>query len=62
MDEQREEEREPGQHPTIHEQADPEAQPAADDTNEYADDRATVLQPQGDPAPVEQSEVGRTER
>ena len=48
---ERDEEREAGQHATVHEQADPVAEPSNDDTNEYADDRATILQPDGEPAP-----------
>ena len=48
---EREEEREPGQHVNIHEQAEPQAEPKADDTNELADDRVTVLQPDGQEAP-----------
>ena len=47
---ERNEEREPGQHPNIHEQA--TADPRTEDTNEHADDRVTVLQPDGDPAPI----------
>ena len=53
---EREEEREPGQHVNIHEQAEPTAQPKADDTNELADDRVTVLQPDGEEAPQAESE------
>jgi hypothetical protein len=52
MSDERSEEREPGQHPNIHEQAEPAATPRAEDTNEYADDRAEVLQPDGEPVPV----------
>lgn len=51
MNEQRDEEREPGQHPPIHEQSEPVAEPRVDDTNEYADDRVKILQPDGDEAP-----------
>ena len=44
---ERDEEREPGQHPIVHEGAAPDPE----DTNEEADERATILQPSGDPIP-----------
>lgn len=48
---ERDEERETGQHPTIHEQAEPVARPRTEDTNEYADERAEVVEPDGSPSP-----------
>jgi hypothetical protein len=46
-----EEEREPGQNPRIHEQAEPVAEPKSDDTNELADDKVEILEPDGSPSP-----------
>ena len=59
MNEQRNDERETGQNPNVHEQAEPVAEPRNDDTNEYADDRATVVQPDGEPVPVADDADGR---
>ena len=56
MNEERDEEREPGQHATIHEQAEPTADLHSEDTNEYADERVDILQPDGEPAPVAKDE------
>jgi hypothetical protein len=52
MSEERSDEREPGQHPHIYEQAEPADEPDSQDTNDRADDRVEVLQPDGDPVPV----------
>lgn len=62
MSEDRNDEREPGQHPAIHEQAEPTAEPRTEDTNEYADDRVQVLQPDGEEAPVADDANGREDR
>jgi hypothetical protein len=51
MDKRGDDEREPGQHPPIHEPADPVAHPKTEDTNEYADDRVVILEPDGEPSP-----------
>lgn len=49
-DEHTNEEREPGQHPHVHEPA--EVEPERHDSNEHADARTTVLQPDGERAPT----------
>ena len=51
MVEGREEEREPGQHAPIHEPAEPVGHPRTEDTNEYADERAEIVEPDGSPSP-----------
>jgi hypothetical protein len=62
VSEERSDEREPGQHPPIHEQAEPVAEPRSDDTNEHADERVEVLQPDGEAAPVADGTEGREDR